>query len=94
MRNDLWDCVASQLDVSGGDMRQAERNYVAYSLDLVDDSVSVGQAWTVLRGRLFGLSNHTVYLSLDLCCAIREYTVFFTGRRTMVISHYMHVSLG
>lgn len=28
LSNDLWDCVASQLDVSVGDMRHAKRSYV------------------------------------------------------------------
>lgn len=68
VRTDLWDSVASQLEVSVGDVRQTERNYVAHPLDLVDDSVSVGQVCTVLHARLSGLSNHSVYFSLDFFC--------------------------
>ncbi len=66
--NDLWDCVASQLDVPVGNMRKAERNYIANPLDLMDDSISVGQVCTIFHGQLSGLPNHTVYLSLDLFC--------------------------
>lgn len=68
MRTDLWDCVAPQLHIPAGDMRQAERNYVADPLDLVYDGVRVGQVGAILHGRLSGLSDHSVYLSLDLCC--------------------------
>lgn len=50
-------------------MRQAERNYVSHPLDLVDDSVSVGQVCPIFHAWLSGLSNQSVYLSLDICCA-------------------------
>ena len=69
MRTDLWDCVATQLDVPAGKMRQAERKYVTHPLDLMYDSVSVRQFCTISHARLSGLSDHSVYLSLDLCCA-------------------------
>lgn len=70
MINDLWDGVALQLDVLVGLMRQAERNYVAHSLDLMEDSVRVGQVYSIFRGWLSRLSNHFVYLSLDFSCEV------------------------
>lgn len=47
LSNDLWDCVAPQLDVSVGDMRHAKRSYVSNPLDLMDNSISVRQVCTV-----------------------------------------------
>lgn len=41
MRNDLWDRVAFHMEVSAGNVGQAERNNVAHPLDLVDDGISV-----------------------------------------------------
>lgn len=72
VRIDLRDCVATQLHVPDGNVRQAERNYVAHPHALVDDGVSVGQVCTIVHGRLSGLSDHSVYLVLDLCCSTGE----------------------
>lgn len=49
LSNDLWDCVAPQLDISVGDMRHAKRSYVSNPLDLMDNSISVRQVCTVLH---------------------------------------------
>lgn len=72
VRIDLRDCVAAQLHVPDGNVRQAERSYVAHPHALMDDSVSVGQFCTIVHGRLSGLTDHSVYLVLHLCCSTGE----------------------
>lgn len=72
---DLWHCVALQMELLVGDVRQSERRDVAEPLDLVDYGVSVGHVGPVVHGRLSGLSDHAVNLSLDLLCGMEVPTV-------------------
>lgn len=67
---DLWHCVALQLELLVGDVRQSERRDVAKPLDLVDYGVSVGHIGPIVHGWLPGLSDHTVNLSLNLLCGM------------------------
>lgn len=57
--------VTAQCCVLGGHSESIERNDVPHPLDLVDDSVSVGQDGSVRHSGLPGLSDHSVYLCLD-----------------------------
>ena len=52
MRNYLWDFVAFQLHFFAGKVKQAEGNYVADSLDLMDDGISERQTHTIFHGQL------------------------------------------
>lgn len=70
--NDLGDGVSFQLDGLGGDMRQAERTYVAKPLDLVDDGIGVWKVHAVVHSQGSGLSDHPVDLSLNLFCVSRD----------------------
>lgn len=85
LSNDLWDCVAPQLDISVGDMRHAKRSYVSNPLDLMDNSISVRQVCTVLHWRLSGLSNLSVYLSLYLFCAKDKRKQYFSNEIYSVV---------
>ncbi len=58
--------VTSQCRVLGGHSESIERNNVSHPLDLMDDSVSVGQVGSISHSGLAGLSDHAVYLCLDL----------------------------
>lgn len=67
---DLWYRVALQLELLVGDVWQSERCNVAKPLDLMDYSISVGHIGSIVHGRVSGLSDHAVDLSLNLLCGI------------------------
>ena len=57
--------VTAQHRVPGGCSESVQRNNVSDPLELVDDSVGVGQVGFVSHSWLAGLSNHSIYLCLD-----------------------------
>ena len=58
--------VTAKSCVFGSHPESIERNNVSHPLDLMDDSVSVGQVESVRHSGLAGLSDHSVYLCLDV----------------------------
>ena len=63
--------VPAQRHVLGSHSESIEWNNVSHPLDLMDHSVSVGQAGSVSHGGLSGLSDHSVYLGLDFVCEVK-----------------------
>lgn len=64
--------VTAQCCVLGSHSESIEWNNVSHPLDLMDNSISVGKVGSVCHTGQTGLSNHSVYLCMDLVWKYRK----------------------